>query len=170
MDAGPHSIRPGRRAAGQSRRNRARRTAADRRWHAVLSRPDGAAAYLPAWRRAFRPAAPQGRTQRGGGYRLCVPHRFQYARGRGTGPPSGIASVGGYRFPLHDLKEIAGRVEGDATIAALPDPLVGQRLIGNAADRNTMQAALGAVGVNPLVVATFRDRSDRDAASAERRE
>jgi hypothetical protein len=87
-----------------------------------------------------------------------------------TGPPSGIASVGGYRFPLHDLKEIAGRVEGDATIAALPDPLVGQRLIGNAADRNTMQAALGAVGVNPLVVAAFRDRSDRDAASAERRE
>jgi hypothetical protein len=39
-----------------------------------------------------------------------------------TGPPSGIASVGGYRFPLHDLKEIAGRVDGDATIAALPDP------------------------------------------------
>jgi hypothetical protein len=83
-----------------------------------------------------------------------------------TGPPSGIASVGGYRFPLHDLKEIAGRVDADATIAALPDPLVGQRLIGNAADRNMMQAALGAVGVNPLVVAAFRDRSERDAASA----
>ena len=83
-----------------------------------------------------------------------------------TGPPSGIASVGGYRFPLHDLKEIAGRVDADATIAALPDPLVGQRLIGNAADRNMMQAALGAVGVNPLVVAAFRDRSARDAASA----
>jgi hypothetical protein len=33
-----------------------------------------------------------------------------------------------------------------------------------------MQAVLGAVGVNPLVVAAFRDRSDRDAASAERRE
>jgi hypothetical protein len=60
-----------------------------------------------------------------------------------TGPPSGIASVGGYRFPLHDLKEIAGRVDGNATIAALPDP---------------------------LVVAAFRDRSDRDAAIAERRE
>ena len=63
-------------------------------------------------------------------------------------------------------KEIAGRVDADATIAALPDPLVGQRLIGNAADRNMMQAALGAVGVNPLVVAAFRDRSARDAASA----
>ena len=82
-----------------------------------------------------------------------------------TGPPPGIAGVGGYRFPLQDLKEIAGRVDGDATIAALPDPLIGQRLIGNAADRNTMQAALSAVGVNPLVVAAFRDRSERDAES-----
>jgi len=81
------------------------------------------------------------------------------------GPPPGIAGVGGYRFPLQDLKEIAGRVDGDATIAALPDPLIGQRLIGNAADRNTMQAALSAVGVNPLVVAAFRDRSERDAES-----
>ena len=61
---------------------------------------------------------------------------------------------------------IAGRVDADATIAALPDPLVGQRLIGNAADSNMMQAALGAVGVNPLVVGAFRDRSERDAASA----
>jgi hypothetical protein len=83
-----------------------------------------------------------------------------------TGPPSGIASVGGYRFPLHDLKEIAGRVDGAATIAALPDPLIGQHLIGNAADRNMMQAALNAVGVNPLIVAAFRDRSERDTASA----
>jgi len=47
----------------------------------------------------------------------------------------------------------------------LPDSLIGQRLIGNAADRNTMQAALSAVGVNPLVVAAFRDRSERDAES-----
>lgn len=83
-----------------------------------------------------------------------------------TGSPSGIASVGGYRFSLHDLKEIAGRVDGAATIAALPDPLVGQHLIGNAADRDMMKAALNAVGVNPLVVAAFRDRSKRDTASA----
>ena len=83
-----------------------------------------------------------------------------------TGPPAGIVSVGGYRFPLHDLQEIAGRDRQRRNLAALPDPLVGQRLIGNAADRDTMQAALDAVGVNPLVVAAFRDRSERDAASA----
>ena len=76
-----------------------------------------------------------------------------------TGPPSGIVDVGGYRFPLHDLQEIVRRVDGDANVAALPDPIIGQRLIGNAADRDTMQAALNLVGVNPLVVAAFRDRS-----------
>jgi AMP-binding enzyme len=76
-----------------------------------------------------------------------------------TGPPSGIVNVGGYRFPLHDLQEIVRRVDGDAKVAALPDPVIGQRLIGNAADRDTMQAALNLVGVNPLVVAAFRDRS-----------
>ena len=31
-------------------------------------------------------------------------------------------------------------------------------------DRDTMQAALDAVGVNPLVVAAFRDRSEQDTA------
>ena len=76
-----------------------------------------------------------------------------------TGPPSGIVSVGGYRFPLQDLRETIARVDSRATLAALPDPIVGQRLIGNAGDRATMQAALDLVGVNPLIVAAFRDRS-----------
>jgi hypothetical protein len=78
-----------------------------------------------------------------------------------TGAPSGIVSVGGYRFPLRDLQDVAGRIDRDATLAAFPDPLVGQRLIGNVVDRATMQAALNAVGVNPIVVDAFRDRSGR---------
>jgi hypothetical protein len=82
-----------------------------------------------------------------------------------TGPPSGIVSVGGYRFPLRDLQDVVGRIDSGATLAALPDPVVGQRLIGNAADRDTMQAALNAVGVNPIVVAAFRDRSERRAST-----
>ena len=41
-----------------------------------------------------------------------------------------------------------------------PDPLLGQRLIGAAGDRATMQAALKAAGVNPLVVAAFDDRAE----------
>ena len=44
-------------------------------------------------------------------------------------------------------------------MAALPDPIIGQRLIGNAADRETMRAALNLAGVNPIVVVAFRDRS-----------
>ena len=81
-----------------------------------------------------------------------------------TGPPAGIVSVGGYRFPLRDLQDVVGRIDKSATLGALPDPLVGQRLTGNAADRHTMQAALNAVGVNPIVVAAFRDRSERNVA------
>jgi acyl-coenzyme A synthetase/AMP-(fatty) acid ligase len=78
-----------------------------------------------------------------------------------TGPPAGIVSVGGYRFSLHELREAIARIDTGATLAALPDPVIGQRLIGNAADRDMVQAALTAVGVNPIVAAAFRDRSDR---------
>lgn len=78
-----------------------------------------------------------------------------------TGPPSGIVSVGGYRFSLHELQEAIARIDSGATLAALPDPLIGQRLIGNAQRRDVIQAALGAVGVNPIVAAAFRDRSER---------
>jgi hypothetical protein len=81
-----------------------------------------------------------------------------------TGPPSGIVSVGGYRFALHELQEAVGKIDSGATLAALPDPMIGQRLIGNAAKRDVVQAALTAVGVNPLVAAAFRDRSDRSDA------
>ena len=56
-----------------------------------------------------------------------------------TAPPSGIASVGGYRFPLRALQEAAAGFEDGATLVTLPDPLIGQRLIGNAADRGAIQ-------------------------------
>jgi hypothetical protein len=76
-----------------------------------------------------------------------------------TGRPAGIVSVGGYRFPQRELEDRAGRADGDARLAALPDPLLGQRLIGNAADRRMMAAALAVAGLNPLVAGAFRDRS-----------
>jgi hypothetical protein len=81
-----------------------------------------------------------------------------------TAPPSGIVNAGGYRFPLRDLQDAVGRADTGATLTAIPDPLVGQRMVGNAADRATVQAALNAVGVNPIVVAAFRDRDDPAAA------
>jgi hypothetical protein len=77
-----------------------------------------------------------------------------------TGPPSGIVGVGGYRFPLRELDEAVGKIDSTATVTALPDPLVGQRLVGQAARRDMVRAALNAVGLNPLVAAAFRDRGE----------
>ncbi|MGA8358392.1 MAG: long-chain fatty acid--CoA ligase, partial [Xanthobacteraceae bacterium] len=75
-----------------------------------------------------------------------------------TGPPSGIVNVGGYRFPLCALLATIGHIDAGAALAALPDPLTGQRLVGTAADLDAMAAALHALGVNPLVTAAFGER------------
>jgi hypothetical protein len=75
-----------------------------------------------------------------------------------AGPPAGIACVGGYRFALRGLQDAVGRIDNTATLVALPDPLLGQRLVGYAADPERMQAALEGIGANPLVVAAFRSR------------
>ncbi len=76
-----------------------------------------------------------------------------------TAPPAGLVSVGGYRFALCNLLAAVGRIERGATLAALPDALTGERLLGTAADRDAMQAALEAAGVNPIVAAAFAARS-----------
>jgi len=81
-----------------------------------------------------------------------------------TGAPSGMVAIGGYRFALRALQDTIGAADPHATLVTLPDPLLGQRLAGNAADRYAVQAALNAAGVNPLVAAAFHDRSDRPVA------
>ncbi len=78
-----------------------------------------------------------------------------------TGPPAGIVCVGGYRFRLPELQDAVKRIDRSARLVALPDPLIGRRFIGNAQKRDVVLAALNTVGVNPLVVAAFRDRSGR---------
>ncbi len=83
-----------------------------------------------------------------------------------TGPPMATVGVGGYRFPLPDLRDVIGRVEAGATLAAVSDSLLGQRLVGRAADHATIRAALKAVGINPLVVAAFADGGDSSRSEA----
>jgi hypothetical protein len=78
-----------------------------------------------------------------------------------TGAPAGIVNVGGYRFPLCGLLETIGRIDARATLAALPDALIGQRLVGNAGDPAAIAAALNAYGINPLVSAAFAERGER---------
>ena len=76
-----------------------------------------------------------------------------------TGAPASIVNVGGYRFALGALQDIVGRVDAAARLSALPDPILGQRLIGDSADPDAVIAALEAAGANPLLAGAFRDRS-----------
>jgi AMP-binding enzyme len=79
-----------------------------------------------------------------------------------TAPPSGILTVGGYRFLSQDLQEWAKRLGQGALLTALPDRLSGYRLAGRAQDNARARSALGQLGLNPLMVEAFRDRTSPD--------
>ena len=72
-----------------------------------------------------------------------------------TGPPAGIADVGGYRFALRQLQRLITDIDSGGRIAALPDALSGQRLAGAADDGEALRRALVRLGVNPLVTDAF---------------
>ena len=76
-----------------------------------------------------------------------------------TAPPSGIMAVGGYRFLSQDLQEWARRLGQGALLTALPDRLSGHRLAGRAQDNARAREALAELGLNPLMVEAFRDRT-----------
>ena len=77
-----------------------------------------------------------------------------------TAPPSGIMAVGGYRFLSQDLQEWAKRLGHGALLTALPDRLSGHRLAGRAQDNARAREALAELGLNPLMVEAFRDRTE----------
>jgi hypothetical protein len=76
-----------------------------------------------------------------------------------TAPPSGIMAVGGYRFLSQDLQEWARRLGQGALLTALPDRVSGHRLAGRAQDNARAREALTELGLNPLMVEAFRDRT-----------
>jgi hypothetical protein len=76
-----------------------------------------------------------------------------------TAPPSGIMAVGGYRFLASDLQEWGRRLGQGALLTALPDRLSGHRLAGRAQDNARAREALSELGLNPLMVEAFRDRT-----------
>jgi hypothetical protein len=76
-----------------------------------------------------------------------------------TAPPSGIMAVGGYRFLSQDLQEWARRLGQGALLTALPDRLSGHRLAGRAQDNARAREALSELGLNPLMVEAFRERT-----------
>jgi hypothetical protein len=83
-----------------------------------------------------------------------------------TGPPAGFITVGGYRFPLGKLLETIAKIEPEATLTAVPDPLVGHRLVGIASDSAAMRMALSAYGINPLIAAAFADPGEHHVPQA----
>jgi hypothetical protein len=75
-----------------------------------------------------------------------------------TAPPAGIGSVGGYRFRGQATEDSVATVDPEATIAALPDAMLGQRFAGSAHNADEMASALAAHGINPLIAGAFRSR------------
>ena len=76
-----------------------------------------------------------------------------------TGPPAGLVSVGGYRFCMRDVQDVVTQTDDQASVAALPDAFAGHRLAGASRDRAAMRRTLAAIGLNPLIVRAFRDRT-----------
>lgn len=76
-----------------------------------------------------------------------------------TAPPSGVVNVGGYRFRANELNDWAQRLPQGGMLTALPDRVSGHRLAGRASDNPRARAALAELGLNPLMVEAFRDRT-----------
>jgi acyl-CoA synthetase (AMP-forming)/AMP-acid ligase II len=79
-----------------------------------------------------------------------------------TGEASGLARIGGYSFRAADIEAQVTKVDAQATLMAVPDALLGQRLAGRGRERTS--AFLQALGFNPLVAGAFRRRKAADAA------
>jgi hypothetical protein len=72
-----------------------------------------------------------------------------------TDAPAGFVSIGGYRFAQNALAETIRRIDPEATISVMADPLSGQRLRGTTTDHARLCAALDRLGINPLIAASF---------------
>ena len=76
-----------------------------------------------------------------------------------TGARGGITTVGGYRFRQRDVDAQVAALDPTATIIALPDALLGQKLAGSGADAATIAARLSTSGANALIAGAFRPRN-----------
>ena len=74
-----------------------------------------------------------------------------------TGARGGLTTIGGYRFCQRDVDALVANVDPTATIIALPDVLLGQRLAGAAADCAAIAARFQSA--NPLIAGAFRLRN-----------
>ena len=66
-----------------------------------------------------------------------------------TGPPAGITAIGGYRFVQAAVDALVAEADPAATIMAVPDGLLGQRLAGQGLHCQRLREA------NPLIAGAF---------------
>src|SRR5262245_3521789 len=87
--------------------------------------------------------------------------RLERATGRIniTAPPSGVMAGGGYRFLAQVLPEWPKRLRPGGLLTPLPERMSARRLAGRAPDNSRAREALSELGINPLMVEAFRDRS-----------
>jgi acyl-CoA synthetase (AMP-forming)/AMP-acid ligase II len=81
-----------------------------------------------------------------------------------TGAPGALTVLGGYRFRSDEIDALVAEADPAATVIALPDPLLGERLAGGAPAPAALEAELQARGANPLIAAAFRTRTRPDVA------
>jgi hypothetical protein len=80
-----------------------------------------------------------------------------------TGPPRSITAIGGYRFRPLDVETQVAEADPTATVVALPDGILAQRLAGSAPDNGAVRARLAENGASPLISGAFRSRGQAAA-------
>jgi hypothetical protein len=75
-----------------------------------------------------------------------------------TAPPGGITSIGGYRLHQVAVDAAVAGIDSAATIVALPDAILGQRLAGSTNGRDAVIKEAQARGFNALIAGAFEAR------------
>jgi hypothetical protein len=80
-----------------------------------------------------------------------------------TAPPGGVTSIGGYRLLQTAVDAAVAGIDSAATIVALPDAVLGQRLAGSADGRDAVIKQAQARGLNALIAGAFAPRDQKAA-------
>jgi non-ribosomal peptide synthetase component E (peptide arylation enzyme) len=78
--------------------------------------------------------------------------------------PHRVVSIGGLRFGLDDLQTRFSAIDESVKVLAIEDPLLGERLRIETADRESAVAALLAAGHSQLVIDAIKEERSHRAA------
>jgi hypothetical protein len=78
-------------------------------------------------------------------------------------PPAGVTSIGGYRLHQASFDAAVAAIDTGATIVALPDAMLGQRLAGSSRDNNAFMTEMQVRGLNALIAGAFAPRNQKAA-------